>query len=68
MLARLGVKWVATGAIGRESFEILSNSGVHVVTSATGSCREVLDRLALGGLTPAAGPTDPTGCVVESTD
>lgn len=68
LLARLGVKWVATGDIGRESFAILQNSGVQVATGVQGTCREVLDRLALGGLTPAAGPTDPTGTLVDSTD
>ena len=53
MLARLGVEWVATGAIGKESFEILSSGGILVVTCATGTCGEVLDRLAAGGLEPA---------------
>lgn len=68
MLGRLDVKWVATGEIGRESFHILDNSGISVVTCATGTCREVLDRLNAGGLKAADGPTDPTGCVVPSTD
>ncbi len=68
MLGRLGVAWVATGDIGRESFDILQNSGVKVVAGVKGTCREVLDRLSLGGLAPAAGPTDPTGSVVDSAD
>jgi len=53
MLARLGVAWVATGAMGQESFEILDNGGIKVATCVTGTCREVLDRLTAGGLTPA---------------
>lgn len=56
MLERLGVSWVATGAIGQEAWEILDNGGIKVATCATGTCREVLDRLAAGGLTPAAAP------------
>ncbi len=56
MLARLGVEWVATGAIGEESFAILSSGGIRVVTCATGTCGEVLDRLAAGGLEPTAVP------------
>ena len=56
MLAQLGVAWVATGAIGQESFDILDNSGIKVATCATGTCREVLDRLAEGGLSPATAP------------
>ncbi len=68
MLGRLEVTWVATGEIGRESFQILASSGISVVTCATGTCREVLDRLAAGGLQPADGPTDPTGCIVPSTE
>jgi predicted Fe-Mo cluster-binding NifX family protein len=68
LLARLGVKWVATGQIGAESFNILKNSGIHVVTCATGTCREILDRLAEGGLLPAEAPTDPKGCFISSTD
>lgn len=56
MLARLGVEWVATGAIGEEAFEILSSGGIQVATCATGTCGEVLDRLAAGGLEPAAVP------------
>lgn len=68
MLSRLEVSWVATGEIGRESFQILQNSGIHVVTCANGTCREVLDRLDAGGLIPSEKPTDPTGCAVPSTD
>jgi predicted Fe-Mo cluster-binding NifX family protein len=68
MLARLDVRWVATGEIGRESFQILKNSGIGVVTCATGACRDVLDRLSAGGLKAAEGPTDPTGCIVPSTE
>ncbi len=56
MLARLGVAWVATGAIGPEAFEVLENSAVKVVACATGSCREILDRLEAGGLAPTTAP------------
>ena len=58
MLARFGVSWVATGEIGEESFQILEGSSVKVVSHATGSCREILDRLAAGGLQPTSN-TDP---------
>lgn len=68
MLARLGVEWVATGDIGRESFAILQASGVRVVTRASGTCREALDRLAAGNLTPALCPTDPKATKVDSAD
>lgn len=68
MLSRLGVQWVATGEIGRESFQILKSSGIGVVTCASGTCREALDRMAAGGLIPAEGPTDPSGCRVPSTE
>jgi predicted Fe-Mo cluster-binding NifX family protein len=68
MLAKLDVKWVATGEIGRESFQILRNSEILVVTRATGTCREILDRLEAGGLTPALCPTDPTGKKVPCTE
>ena len=57
MLASLGVEWVATGLIGPYSFQILDNGGVKVVSMATGTCREILDRLAAGGLLAADGPT-----------
>jgi len=50
MLERLGVSWAATGEIGEEAFEILRAGGVKVVPHATGTCREILDRLAAGGL------------------
>ena len=68
MLARLGVEWVATGEIGRESFSILQASGIRVVTRASGTCREALDRLSAGNLTPALCPTDPTARRVDSAD
>jgi predicted Fe-Mo cluster-binding NifX family protein len=53
MLAGLGVDWVGTGTIGAEAFEILRGGGIAVATCATGTCREVLDRLAAGGLPPS---------------
>lgn len=57
MLASMGVEWVATGKIGGYSFQTLNNSGISVVSPATGSCREILDRLAAGGVKAATGPT-----------
>lgn len=68
MLSRLGVRWVATGEIGRESFDILRNSGVSVVTRGKGTCREILDRLAAGGLGAADGPTGSPECGIDSAD
>lgn len=68
MLANLKVEWIATGEIGRESFQILRNSNVLVVTRASGTCREALDRLEAGDLTPALCPTDPTGTQVPCTE
>lgn len=65
MLARFGVSWVATGDIGEESFLILEGSGVKVVSHATGSCREILDRLSAGGLQPTSGPDPGTRCDLE---
>jgi predicted Fe-Mo cluster-binding NifX family protein len=68
MLAGLGVAWVATGEIGRESFQILQNSGVHVATCVSATCREALDRLEAGGVESAKAPTDSSGCQVPCTD
>ncbi|MGC8762732.1 MAG: NifB/NifX family molybdenum-iron cluster-binding protein [Acidobacteriota bacterium] len=68
MLAKIGVDWVATGEIGRESFEILANSGIKVATCVKATCREALDRLERGGIPEAKGPTDPRGCVVPPTE
>jgi len=68
VLAQLGVEWVATGEIGSETFQELVGSGIRVVTRATGTCREVLDRLEAGDLTPALCPTDPKGTLVPSTE
>jgi predicted Fe-Mo cluster-binding NifX family protein len=65
MLARLGVSWVATGKIGEESFHILEDSGVKVASHATGSCREILDRLAAGGLQPTPQPDPSAGCEAD---
>jgi predicted Fe-Mo cluster-binding NifX family protein len=67
-LAALGVEWVATGDIGWETFQELTGSGIRVVTRATGTCREILERLEAGDLTPAVCPTDPKGTVVPSTE
>jgi predicted Fe-Mo cluster-binding NifX family protein len=68
ILSRLGVRWVATGEIGRESFDILHNSGVKVVTQGKGTCREILDRLAAGGLRAAESPTGSPECGIDSAD
>ena len=68
VLSRLGLQWVATGDIGRETFQELVGSGIRVVTRATGTCREVLDRLEMGDLMPALCPTDPKGTSVPSTE
>ena len=68
VLSRLGVQWVATGEIGWETFQELVGSGIRVVTRSTGACREILDRLEAGDLTPALCPTDPKGTSVPSTE
>lgn len=57
MLVSMEVEWVATGRIGPYSFQALTNGGVKVVTQATGGCREILDRLAAGGVKAAHVPT-----------
>ncbi len=59
MLAFLSVRWVATGEIGQEAFDILHNGGIKVVVRASGSCRDILDRLDAGGLEAAVGPAKP---------
>jgi predicted Fe-Mo cluster-binding NifX family protein len=68
VLSKLGVEWIATGDIGWETFQELVGSDIRVVTRATGTCREILDRLEVGDLTPALCPTDPKGTTVPSTE
>lgn len=58
MISR-GVGAVLTGNVGPNAFRTLEAAGIKVLTGASGTVRETLDRYKKGELAGAAGPTAP---------
>jgi len=50
------VKTVITGNVGPNAFETLQAAGIKVITGASGSIREALEKYKKGELKPAGGP------------
>lgn len=54
-VSRLGAEVVITGHCGPKAFRALQAAGIQVVTGATGTVREVVERFQKGELKPATG-------------
>jgi predicted Fe-Mo cluster-binding NifX family protein len=50
MVANRGVSVVITGNVGPNAYEVLSSAGIKIITGATGTVREVVDRYKSGQL------------------
>lgn len=60
-VANKGVKVVITGNIGPNAYQVLSSAGIELITSASGTVREAVERFKKGQLTATGGPTAPMG-------
>lgn len=59
-VANEGVKAVITGSVGPNAFQVLSQAGIEVITGASGTVREAVQRFMTGQLgRPATGATVP---------
>ena len=59
-VANEGVKAVITGSVGPNAFQVLSQSGIQVITGASGTVREAIQRFKTGQLgCPTTGATVP---------
>jgi predicted Fe-Mo cluster-binding NifX family protein len=56
-LANKGVNVVITGNVGPNAFGALSAAGIDIVTSASGSVREVVEKFKKGGFQRTTAPT-----------
>ncbi len=56
-VANMGVKVVITGNVGPNAFSVLSASGIKIVTGASGSVREAVEKYKSGQLQEIGGPT-----------
>ncbi len=52
-----GVKVVITGNVGPNAFGALSAAGIEILTGATGTVREVVEKFKKGELQSASAPT-----------
>jgi predicted Fe-Mo cluster-binding NifX family protein len=56
-VANMGVKAVITGNVGPNAFNVLSAAGIKIVTGASGSVREVVEKYKNGQLKETGNPT-----------
>jgi predicted Fe-Mo cluster-binding NifX family protein len=56
-IANKGVGVLITGDIGPNAFQTLSSAGIKVITGASGTVREALERYKSGSLRQASGAT-----------
>ncbi|HDT11353.1 MAG TPA: dinitrogenase iron-molybdenum cofactor biosynthesis protein [bacterium] len=56
-VANLGVEVIITGNVGPNAFNVLSASGIKIVTGASGSVREAVEKYKKGQLKEVGNPT-----------
>jgi len=56
-VANIGVNVVITGNVGPNSFNVLSASGIKIVTGASGNIREAVEKYKNGQLKEVGNPT-----------
>jgi predicted Fe-Mo cluster-binding NifX family protein len=56
-VANMGVKVVITGNVGPNAFNVLSATGIKIVTGASGSVRDAVEKYKRGQLKEAGNPT-----------
>lgn len=56
-IANKGAKAVLTGNVGPNAFKALSAAGIEIMTAASGSIREVLEKFKSGKLRKTGAPT-----------
>ena len=56
-VANMGVKVVITGNVGPNAFNVLSATGIKIVTGASGSVREAVEKYKSGQLKETGNPT-----------
>lgn len=55
--AERGISTVLTGNVGPNAFRTLESAGISVMTGASGSVREAVDKFKRGEFNPAGGPS-----------
>jgi predicted Fe-Mo cluster-binding NifX family protein len=57
IMAERQVKAVITGDMGPNAFQTLNAAGISVMTGASGSIRQAIEKYKMGELKPTQGPT-----------
>lgn len=61
MVANKGVQAVLTGSVGPNAFQVLSITGIRIVTGVQGTVREAVEKFKRGQLREIIAPTAPMG-------
>ena len=56
-VANIGVEMVVTGNVGPNAFNVLSAAGIKIVTGASGSIRDAVEKYKKGQLKEISSPT-----------
>ncbi len=57
LIAGKGVKTVLTGNVGPNAFQTLQAAGIEIVTGASGTVREAVEKYKKGGFSSTQGPS-----------
>jgi len=57
-VADKGIEWLLTDNVGPKAYQILNQAGIKIVSGASGTIREVVEKFKSGEFSETGGPTN----------